>query len=145
VFVWGRAASVEAARRDQVEMASSLEHLLQASDVLSLHVRLNSETRGMIRGLHLAQMKPSALLVNTSRAELIQANALENALNLGRPGFAAVDVFEDEPVLGASHPLIGAPNALCTPHIGYVESDNYESYFGMCFEQIVAYAAAQRV
>ncbi len=145
VFVWGRAASVETARRDQVEVASSLEHLLQACDVLSLHVRLNNETRGMIGGAHLAQMKPSALLVNTSRAELIQAHALENALNLGCPGFAAVDVFEEEPVLGASHPLIAMPNALCTPNIGYVESDNYESYFGTCFEQIVAYAAAQRV
>jgi D-3-phosphoglycerate dehydrogenase / 2-oxoglutarate reductase len=143
VFVWGRAGSVEAARRDRVEVASSLEHFLQASDVLSLHLRLNSETRGIVGAQHLGQMKPSALLVNTSRAELIKEHTLENALKLGRPGFAAVDVFEEEPVLGAKHPLIALPNALCTPHIGYVESDNYESYFGMCFEQINTYAAKQ--
>jgi D-3-phosphoglycerate dehydrogenase / 2-oxoglutarate reductase len=135
VFVWGRAASVAAAQRDEVEVASSLEHLLLESDVLSLHVRLNADTRGMIGAEHLAQMK-------TSRAELVREHALENALKRGRPGFAAVDVFEEEPVLGASHPLIALHNALCTPHIGYVESDNYESYFGMCFEQIKAYAAS---
>jgi D-3-phosphoglycerate dehydrogenase / 2-oxoglutarate reductase len=140
VFVWGRSASKQAAQRDGVEVASSSEHLFQESDVLSLHVRLNLETRAMVRPEHLAQMKTSALLVNTSRAELIQPPALEQALKLGRPGFAAVDVFEEEPILGAKHPLLALPNALCTPHIGYVEHDNYESYFGMNFKQINAFA-----
>lgn len=85
-------------------------------------------------------MKPTALLVNTSRAELIERGALVHALSQGRPGFAAVDVYEEEPVLGADHPLLRLPNALCTPHIGYVEKDNYERYFGIAFDHIVAYA-----
>jgi D-3-phosphoglycerate dehydrogenase / 2-oxoglutarate reductase len=140
VFVWGRSASKDAALRDGVEVAASLEHLFRESDVLSLHVRLNAETRDMVRPEHLAKMKTSALLVNTSRAELVQPQALEQALKLGRPGFAAVDVFEEEPILGAKHPLLALPNALCTPHIGYVEHDNYESYFGRNFKQINAFA-----
>ena len=141
VFAWGRKASREAAARDGIEVAASLEHLLQDSDILSLHIRLNDETRGILRPEHLARMKSTALFVNTSRAELVQAQALERALQLGRPGFAAVDVFEDEPVLGANHPLLALPNALCTPHLGYVERDNYERYFGLAFEQINAFAA----
>jgi D-3-phosphoglycerate dehydrogenase len=88
-------------------------------------------------------MKPSALLVNTSRAELIEAGALVEALTRGRPGFAAVDVYEEEPVLGASHPLLALRNALCTPHIGYVERDNYETYFGIAFDNINAFAAGR--
>jgi D-3-phosphoglycerate dehydrogenase len=86
-------------------------------------------------------MKPTALLVNTSRAELIAAGALEQALRHGRPGFAAVDVFEEEPVLGAAHPLLRLPNALCTPHLGYVEHDNYERYFGIAFDNINHFAS----
>jgi D-3-phosphoglycerate dehydrogenase len=85
-------------------------------------------------------MKSDALLINTSRAELIQPGALEAALRQGRPGFAAVDVYEQEPVLGAAHPLLALPNALCTPHLGYVEKDSYESYFGQAFDQVVAFA-----
>ncbi len=141
VLVWGREASAQAARKNGFEVAQSAQHLLRESDVLSLHIRLNAETRGIVRPEHLAQMKTSALLVNTSRAELVQARALERALQLGRPGFGAVDVFEEEPVLGANHPLIALPNALCTPHLGYVEHDNYERYFGIAFEQINAFAA----
>jgi D-3-phosphoglycerate dehydrogenase / 2-oxoglutarate reductase len=141
VLIWGREASSQAARKNGFELAKSAQHLFQESDVLSLHIRLNAETRGIVRADHLALMKSSALLVNTSRAELVEAKALERALQLGNPGFAAVDVFEEEPVLEANHPLIALPNALCTPHLGYVEQDNYERYFGIAFEQINAYAA----
>jgi len=108
--------------------------------VVSLHVRLNEHTWGMVTDDDLGRMKTSALLVNTSRAELIAAGALERALMLGRPGFAAIDVFEEEPVRGAAHPLVHLPNALCTPHIGYVERDNYERYFGIAFDHINQFA-----
>jgi D-3-phosphoglycerate dehydrogenase len=91
----------------------------------------------------LARMKPSALLVNTSRAELLAPGALVQALQRGRPGFAAVDVFEEEPVLGAQHPLLQLSNALCTPHLGYVETDNYERYFGLAFDSINHFASGQ--
>jgi len=94
-----------------------------------------------VRREDLARMKPTALIVNTSRAELIEPGALVDALKAGRPGFAAVDTFEDEPILGASHPLLALPNALCTPHLGFVEQDNYENYYGTAFRNIVAFAA----
>ena len=90
-------------------------------------------------------MKIDSILVNTSRAELIQVNALENALKIGRPGFAAIDVFESEPILGANHPLLNLNNCLCTPHLGFVEKDNYETYFGMAFDNINAYAAGNPI
>ena len=140
VWVWGRETSTAAARADGVEVAPSREAFFAQSDVISLHVRLYAETTGMITAQDLAQMKPTALLVNTSRAELIAKGALEHALALGRPGFAAVDVYEEEPVLGADHPLLALPNVLCTPHIGYVEKDNYERYFGIAFDNVVAFA-----
>ncbi len=108
--------------------------------MVSLHIRLNAETRGIVNARDLAVMKPDALIVNTSRAELIEAGALEAALRAGKPGFAAADVYEEEPVLGAAHPLIGLPNALCTPRLGYVEKDNYELYFGSAFDNVVAFA-----
>lgn len=140
VWVWGREASTAAARADGVEVAPSREAFFAQSDVISLHVRLSAETAGIVTAHDLARMKPTALLVNTSRAELIAPGALEHALARGRPGFAAVDVYEEEPVLGANHPLLALPNVLCTPHIGYVEKDNYERYFGIAFDNVVAFA-----
>ena len=141
VWVWGGAGSCAQAQADGFERAPSREAFFAESDVLSLHVRLSPQTRGMVTAADLARMKPSALLVNTSRAELIEPNALVLALQRGSPGFAAVDVYEDEPVLGAAHPLLQLPNALCTPHLGYVEADNYERYFGLAFENILHFAA----
>lgn len=140
VSVWGREGSQRQARADGFEVARDARALCADSDVLSLHVRLTPQSRGLVRASHLALMKPGALLVNTSRAELIEAGALEQALRAGRPGFAAVDVYESEPVLDAGHPLLQLPNVLCTPHIGYVERDNYERYFGIAFGQIRAFA-----
>lgn len=140
VWVWGRETSTAAARADGFEVAPSREAFFAQSDVISLHVRLGADTTGIVTADDLARMKPTALLVNTSRAELIARGALEYALAHGRPGFAAVDVYEEEPVLGADHPLLRLPNVLCTPHIGYVEKDNYERYFGIAFDHIVAYA-----
>jgi D-3-phosphoglycerate dehydrogenase len=140
VWVWGREASTAAARADGYEVAPSREAFFAQSDVISLHVRLNAETTGMVTAQDLAHMKPTALLVNTSRAELIEPGALAHAVARGRPGFAAVDVYEEEPVMGADHPLLALSNVLCTPHIGYVEKDNYERYFGIAFDNIVAFA-----
>lgn len=143
VWVWGRAESTALARAHGFVVAPSREAFFVQSDVISLHVRLNAETRGMVTPDDLAKMKRSAVLVNTSRAELIAPGALVQALRQGRPGFAAVDVFEDEPVLGASHPLLALPNALCTPHLGFVERDNYERYFGIAFDNINAFARGE--
>jgi D-3-phosphoglycerate dehydrogenase len=143
VLVWGREGSLERARQDGYESASSKAELFQQSDVLSLHIKLNQETRGIVTAADLAQMKPTALLVNTSRAELIEHGALEAALLAGRPAFAAVDVYESEPVV--DHPLLRMNNALCTPHIGYVEREAYESYFGTAFDQLLAFADGQPI
>jgi D-3-phosphoglycerate dehydrogenase len=143
VWVWGREGSTAAAREDGFEVAPSREAFFAESDVVSLHVRYTAETAGIVRAADLALMKPTALLVNTSRAELVEPGALVAALQQGRPGFAAVDVYEQEPVLGAAHPLLALPNALCTPHIGYVEKDNYERYFGIAFGHVAAYAAGR--
>lgn len=140
VWVWGRQGSTDRARADGIEVAPSREAFFADSDVISLHVRLNDDTRGLVTGDDLARMKPSALFVNTSRAELVREGALEQALRHGVPGFAAVDVYEQEPVLGAAHPLLALPNALCTPHIGFVERDNYELYYGTAFENLVRFA-----
>lgn len=140
VRVWGREGSLSRARADGYDLFASREELFEGSDVLSLHLKLSAETRGIVTASDLARMRPDALLVNTSRAELIEVGALEVALRAGRPGFAAVDVYEQEPVLGAAHPLLALDNALCTPHLGYVERDSYESYFGQAFDQVVAFA-----
>ncbi|WP_427912914.1 D-2-hydroxyacid dehydrogenase family protein [Ramlibacter sp. MMS24-I3-19] len=143
VVVWGGAASRAAAVQDGFEVAASRQAFFAESDVVSLHLRLGPDTRGAVTAADLLAMKPSALLVNTSRAELIAPGALVDALRAGRPGFAAVDVFEREPVLGATDPLLQLPNALCTPHLGYVERDNYERYFGIAFDNINAFAKGQ--
>ncbi len=140
VWVWGREGSVAAARADGFEVAPSREAFFADSDIVTLHVRLNADTRGLVKAADLARMKTDALLVNTSRAELIEADALVNALRAGRPGLAAVDVYEAEPVLGATHPLLAMPNVVCTPHLGYVERSNYEMYYGDAFSNILAYA-----
>jgi len=108
-------------------------------------VRLNPETRGIVKPADLARMKSDALFVNTSRAELVEHGALEAGLAQGHPGFAAVDVYESEPVLGANHPLLKLPNALCSPHLGYVEQGNYELYFGTAFDNVVAFADGKPV
>jgi len=141
VLFWARAASLERARADGHRTADSKAALFEESDVVSLHLRLVDATRGIVTAADLARMKPTALLVNTSRAPLIEPGALEKALRAGRPGMAAVDVYESEPVLGAAHPLLAMDNAVCTPHIGYVSRDEYEIQFADIFDQILAYAA----
>ena len=136
VLIWGRAPSRERAILDGFEAASSREEFFTQCDVLSLHLQLADETLGIVRLEDLARMKPTALLVNTSRAELIEPDALISALNRGRPGMAAVDVFETEPVL-QGHALLRLENCICTPHIGYVEKDSYEMYFGAAFDNVI--------
>jgi len=145
VLAWGRENSVAKARDDGHAVAPSKEVLFAESDVLSLHVRLVDATRGMVTAADLARMKPTALLVNTSRAGLIAPGALETALRAGRPGLAAVDVFEEEPVLGGTHPLLLMENVICVPHLGYVERDGLESMFGTIFDQILAYASGKPI
>jgi D-3-phosphoglycerate dehydrogenase / 2-oxoglutarate reductase len=139
VLVWGREGSFERAKADGYTIARSKEAFFEDCDVMSLHMRLNDGTRGIVKAADLARMKPTALMVNTSRAPLIESGALEAALKAGRPGFGAVDVYESEPVLNAAHPLLSLPNCVCTPHIGYVERNGYEGQFTASFGQIVAY------
>ena len=136
VLIWGRDESREKALADGFEVSASKSELFEQSDVLSLHIRLNDDTHGIVTAEDLSLMKPTALLVNTSRAELIEAEALISALNRGRPGLAAVDVFESEPIL-QGHALLRLENCICTPHIGYVEKDSYEMYFGAAFDNVI--------
>jgi D-3-phosphoglycerate dehydrogenase / 2-oxoglutarate reductase len=141
VLVWARDKARAAARADGHETADSKEAFFERCDVLSLHMRLVDATRGIVTSTDLARMKPSALLVNTSRAGLIEPNALVNALRAGRPGMAAVDVYEKEPLRDVDDPLLNMDNVVCTPHLGYVTRDEYELQFTDIFDQIVAYAA----
>ncbi len=136
VLIWGRAPSRERAILNGFEAATSRDDFFARCDVLSLQLRLVDETRGIVRLDDLARMKPSALLVNTARAELIEPDALISALNRGRPGMAAVDVFETEPIL-QGHALLRLENCICTPHIGHVEQENYEMYFGAAFDNVI--------
>ena len=136
VQIWGSDESRARAMQDGLAAATSREAFFETSDVLSLHLRLNDATRDIVTADDLARMKPTALFVNTARAELIEANALISALNRGRPGMAAVDVFESEPILQGSA-LLRLENCICTPHIGYVEKDSYELYFGAAFDNVV--------
>ena len=145
VICWGREGSTTRARAAGYEVAASRESFFRDSDIVSLHLPLSKETRGIVTRNDLDLMKSTALIVNTSRAGLIAEGALVDALKAGRPGFAAVDVFEDEPVIGAAHPLLKMDNAICTPHLGYVERDSYESYYGDAVEQIVAYAQGKPI
>jgi D-3-phosphoglycerate dehydrogenase len=145
VVCWGREGSLSRAREAGYEVAESRSSFFAESDILSLHLPLNSETRGIVTSEDLARMKPSALIVNTSRAGIIAEGALVEALKAGRPGSAAVDVFEDEPLIGAAHPLLKMTNVVATPHLGYVERDNYELYYGIVIDQILAYAAGNPI
>jgi D-3-phosphoglycerate dehydrogenase len=145
VVCLGREGSTARAREAGFEVASSREAFFEDADVISIHLPLNKETRGIVKAEDLGRMKSTALIVNTSRAPIIAEGALVEALKRGRPGRAAVDVYEDEPVLGAKHPLVGMDNVVCTPHLGYVEENTYESYFGTAIDQILAYAAGKPI
>jgi D-3-phosphoglycerate dehydrogenase / 2-oxoglutarate reductase len=139
ILVWGQKSSLEKAAAAGYARAASQQELFERSDVLSLHVRLTQGTHGIVGPDDLARMKPTALLVNTARAELIAPGALLAALRKGRPGYAAVDVYEKEPITNGNHPFLSMPNVLCTPHLGWAEWTNFELYFREAFEQIVAY------
>lgn len=145
VLVWARPASLARARADGLEVATSREDFFAECDVLSLHLRLVPATRGIVKADDLERMKPSALLVNTSRAGLIEPGALVAALQAGRPGMAALDVFEEEPLHDASHPLLNMDNVLCTPHIGYVTHEEWDLQFADVFEQVNAFAAGKPI
>ncbi|MCG6952230.1 MAG: D-2-hydroxyacid dehydrogenase family protein [Betaproteobacteria bacterium] len=145
VLVWAREPSLERARADGYATAPSKAEFFGACDVLSLHMRLVDATRGIVTAADLARMKPSALLVNTSRAPLIAPGALLAALQAGRPGMAAVDVYEEEPVRDRDYALFALDNVVCTPHIGYVTRDEYELQFTDIFDQILAYAAGKPI
>jgi D-3-phosphoglycerate dehydrogenase len=140
VLIWAREASMARARSDGYPNARSREGFFEECDIISLHLRLIDATRGAVKAGDLARMKPTALIVNTSRAALIEPGALAAALKSGRPGMAAIDVFEEEPLLDTRHPLLQMDNVICTPHIGYVSRDEYEIQFSDIFDQITAYA-----
>jgi D-3-phosphoglycerate dehydrogenase / 2-oxoglutarate reductase len=141
VQIWGREASRLAAEADSYKACHAKEYFFESSDVLTVHVRLVNETIGMISSSDLARMKSSSLFVNTSRSELVEAGVLEAALKNGRPGFAALDVFMDEPIYDTGYALLQMPNVLCTPHLGYVERNGYELYFRKAFENIISFIA----
>jgi D-3-phosphoglycerate dehydrogenase / 2-oxoglutarate reductase len=139
VLVWGQKSSLENAAAAGYTAAASKDELFERADVLSLHVRLTRDTKGIVGADELGRMKPTALIVNTSRAEIIAPGALLDALRNGRPGYAAVDVYEQEPIVNGNHPFLSMPNVLCTPHLGWAEWQNFELYFRETFEQIVAF------
>ena len=140
MLVWAREASRERARADGYAVAASKQAFFESCDVISLHMRLVKETRGIVTKNDLLSMKGTALLVNTSRAPLIEPDALVEALRAGRPGMAAVDVYEEEPLQNPGHPLLKMDNVVCTPHIGYVTRDEYEIQFADIFDQIVSFS-----
>ncbi len=145
VLVWARPATLEKARTDGYATASSKEEFFAACDVITLHMRLVDATRHIVKATDLDRMKPTALLVNTSRAPLIEPGALVAALKRGRPGMAAVDVYEQEPLRDTAHSLLNMPNVVCTPHLGYVTRDEYEVQFVDIFDQILSYAAGNPI
>ena len=145
VVCWGRDGSTAKAREAGFDIAASREAFFTDADVVSLHIPLNQETKGIVTAADLARMKPSAILVNTSRAGIIEAGALAAAVANGRPGRAAVDVYETEPVLNGDHPLLKLDSVVCTPHLGYVEKGTYETLYGAAIEQILAFAAGKPV
>jgi D-3-phosphoglycerate dehydrogenase len=145
VLIWAREKSRAAAAADGFAVADSKEAFFAECDVITLHMRLVEATRHIVTAADLARMKPTALLVNTSRAPLIEPGALVAALRRGRPGMAAVDVYEAEPLLDPTHPLLTMPNVICTPHIGYVTREEYETQFIDIFDQITAYAAGHPI
>jgi D-3-phosphoglycerate dehydrogenase len=145
VVCWGREGSTAKARADGFEIAPSREAFFESSDIVSLHIPLNKETRGIVKHADLARMKPTALIVNTSRGPIIEEGALVRALKEGRPGHGAVDVFDDEPVLNGNHPLLKMDNVVCTPHLGYVDRDTYEKYYGAAVDNLLAFAEGKPV
>jgi len=145
VVCWGREGSTAKARADGFEIAPSREAFFESSDIVSLHIPLNKETRGIVKQSDLARMKPTALIVNTSRGPIIEEGALVRALKEGRPGYGAVDVFDDEPVLNGNHPLLKMDNVVCTPHLGYVDRDTYEKYYGAAVDNLLAFAEGKPV
>jgi D-3-phosphoglycerate dehydrogenase len=145
ILVWAREASRDKARADGYAVAPSKDAFFAESDVITLHMRLVEATRGIVTRADLARMKPSAILVNTSRAGLVEEGALVAALKAGRPGKAAVDVYEHEPVLNAKHPLLAMENVVCTPHLGYVTREEWELQFADIFDQILAFAAGKPI
>ena len=145
VVCWGREGSTGRAKADGYEIAASREAFFETCDIVSLHIPLNKDTRGIVTQADLARMKPTALVVNTSRGPIIEKGALEKALKAGRPGHAAVDVYDDEPVLGGDHPLLKMQNAVCTPHLGYVDRDTYEKYYGGAVDAILAFAGGKPI
>src|SRR5215470_8680307 len=145
VSVWAREKSLAQARADGHAVAASKEAFFAECDIISLHMRLVDATRGIVTAADLARMKPSALIVNTSRAPLIAPGALVEALRAGRPGMAAVDVYEEEPVRDTGHPLLNMPNVVCTPHLGYVSREEYETQFVDIFDQILAFCAGKPI
>ena len=145
VLAWARDASLKRALADGYQAARHREEFFEQSDVLSLHMRLVDATRGIVSAADLARMKPTALLVNTSRAGLIVPGALLEALRAGRPGMAALDVFEQEPLGDPAHPLLAMENVVCTPHLGYVSREEFELQFSDIFDQVVAFAAGKPI
>jgi len=145
VVVWGRPNSMVRAKAEGYLVAPSKLVFFERCDVLTLHMRLVDATRNIVTSDDLRRMKPTALLVNTSRAPLIERGALVDALRAGRPGMAAVDVYEEEPVRDTTHPLLNMDNVICTPHLGYVTRDEYEIQFADIFDQITAYAAGEPI
>jgi D-3-phosphoglycerate dehydrogenase len=145
VLVWGQKNSLEKAAAAGYDTAKSKADLFERSDVLSISVRLRPETEGIVSAEDLARMKPTALFVNVARAELVAPGALLEALKKGRPGYAAMDVYEEEPVTGGNHPYLKMDNVLCTPHLGWAEWDNFELYFRECFEQIVKFEKGEEL
>ena len=143
VVCWGREGSTGRARAAGFEVAKSRADFFAECDILSLHLPLNKDTRGIVTRDDLARMKPTALLVNPSRSGLIAKGALEEALKAGRPGKAAVDVYDQEPVLGGDHALLKMDNATCTPHLGYVTRESYEQYYAIVADDILAFAAGK--
>ncbi len=143
VLCWGRDGSTAKARADGFAVAASREAFFAQSDIVTLHLPLNKDTRGLITGADLALMKPTARIVNSSRAPLIAEGALVDALKKGRPGFAAIDVYESEPVVNREHPLVSMPNVVCTPHLGYVTWETYEQYYASVVDNILAYASGK--
>ena len=140
-LIWGRQSTLDKAVHEGFAVAESKEVFFSTSDIVCLQLRLNPQTQGIVTASDLALMKSTSILVNAGRAELVESGALEFGLKQGHPAYAAVDTYEAEPILGADHPLLQLPNCVCTPHIGFVERDNYEAYFGIAFDNINSYIA----
>ena len=145
VLCWGREGSTSRAMADGFEVATSREQFYETCDVISLHLPANKDTYGIVTAQDLARMKPTAMIVNTSRAPIIGKGVLADALIKGRPGYAAVDVYDEEPLVGAKDPLLKLPNALCTPHLGYNDFDAFERFYEGAVDQLLAYAAGAPV